>query len=248
MPSSSSRFAASILSLGLLGLAWGQILSTTRASPAFNQDLQVQTITGGHRPVALSSMYDRAEYLFQVAYGASNAPLLRFEDPKLHHLATAEDPRAAWRLAREAARASLSQAPSDAYAWLVLASAEMSLDHDRQAMQALSNAAMFAPNALDITAGRANLGAILYQSAPDLADDLAPILARDIALLARHDAEALADLAAIFPDLADLLPPGPEKGQPTISQLADDQPPIRNRQVSGAELDGTTGLLHRQLR
>ncbi|MGR3803825.1 hypothetical protein [Marinibacterium profundimaris] len=198
----ATSFPAPILSFGLLVLVWTQIVTTTGSAPAFNRTLQSKAVTGGNRPVALPAMYDRAEYEYQIAYGAARADLLRLESPTLYAASPASDPGAARQIARASARASLSQAPANAYAWLVLAEAEMAAGQDRQAVQALAASAMFAPNSWDIAERRASLGAMLHRTAPDHAAALRPILDRDIALLSKHLPDALSDLADIFPDIA----------------------------------------------
>lgn len=176
------RGAAALGSIGLFAFTIWQIGATLGESPAWTPALQVEAVTGGNRPLAVTAMYDRAEYLYHIAYGAANSDLLTLSG-SADTLAPADE---RWARAREAAEASLSLAPTNAHAWQVLAAARLYAGDYEGAVDALILSGRYAPYVHEIVDRRLSLGlGTLPLETPNM-DELVPILVRDAQTMADY--------------------------------------------------------------
>jgi len=219
----SDRPARYALTGAGLMLAWLAAMNTGRVidmSPALEDEARETGIYGDWRVSVSPALYDRAEYLFQVAHGYVHSDTLasgtiEAGDEIADLLVIDERSSEAIALLEE----SLGLAPGNAFAWDTLAWAHGLSGDIEAAGQALSVSRQLAPHNLDLALSRLTLEMMLrdvelFVAELDLPEDEA---IEAVALPEDHDADlAVARLfvplfydsiAEQFPDLA---PPRPD--------------------------------------
>lgn len=133
------------LALFLFGVVAARGITTQ--TPAFNQDLTKEAITGGVRTLSLSHMYDEASYLFQLGYGYVSADILSFagiENPG--EAASVEVAAERYETARTYLEDSLRLSPADGVVWQFYAQSLTAVGDPEEAGRALEIAWSLAPN------------------------------------------------------------------------------------------------------
>jgi len=178
--------------------AW-QMIDTFSARPAFNHALHVEVVTGGTRPLMQSSMYSRAEYLYQIAYGYQNVIAYPLLDQGVETLPSDEELYANAEKARASVEESLRVSPGNPMAWLSLASGESTLGAPVDAVAAaLRNSYITAPNYSSIAGRRLFAAVVLAYSIEVQGEDfpmpLAEIIKADVGTLQKAKPKELKKL------------------------------------------------------
>ncbi|MFK7876321.1 MAG: hypothetical protein AB8B71_11155 [Paracoccaceae bacterium] len=144
------------LALFLLGVLAAR--NVVDNAPAFQDDLNITSITGASRIRHTPSMYDRGSYLFQIGYGYLNADVLSFggiEGPT--ELATMQVAFDRLEKARVYLEESIRLNPSDAHAWQAYAQALGGTGYLEESRQALEKSWNLAPSHKQLALSRIHM-------------------------------------------------------------------------------------------
>jgi tetratricopeptide (TPR) repeat protein len=199
---------ARLLMLALLVFATTVVVTTLGSTPAFNPRLVADTVVGDGRTALSPAMYDRGAYDFQRGYAflMADAILPGDIDAWRSSIAPVESRYRAAQ-ARDALASAVRHDPGNAHAWAHLAWAQARLGDRAGALEAWRRSTEIAPYSGILASTRLDLVGLL--SVPEegwgalTEADLAAI-ARDLAVLARFDARALASRMEASPRLAAL--------------------------------------------
>lgn len=185
------------------------MVATLGRTPAFNRTLQVDTVLGTARPALLQSMYDRAEYLYQVAFSYRAMAAQEILTGGAEAMPTVEVYRARMVEASRIAEDCLRLSPGHADAWMLLAQAEAILDHPDRVITAYRNSLARTPYNRRLAFRR-----LMFALGPNTQKDdvLRPALAEDLAMvetdirtLHSHAPASLARFEATFPGMHERL-------------------------------------------
>ncbi|KPQ20572.1 MAG: Tetratricopeptide repeat-containing protein [Rhodobacteraceae bacterium HLUCCA24] len=134
-------------------------------APAFDEELQVEGITGDTRLANRAAMYDEGSYLFQIGYGYVMSDALSFagiEAPD--ELATAAVARARFQRAKSLLEESLSVDPANAHAWMSYAQSLASTGDIEGAARAMETSWQLAPTTHRLSVPRLTMINLVRQS------------------------------------------------------------------------------------
>ncbi|MFK8035755.1 MAG: hypothetical protein AB8B94_16585 [Hyphomicrobiales bacterium] len=183
-----------------------QAFITLSKKPAFNETLQVETVTGGGRPLAVSSMYSEADYLFQVAAGYQGVSGVEILQSGGEILPDASVIQKRMEISRDALLRGLQLAPGNVSSWMSLARAEEALGNRTGAVHAILATVSIAPGNFNASRQRI-LSYASYAAAegPEWVLDhpkLKRALIGDLDILRRHGRQVISFI--------DVIPNGPE--------------------------------------
>lgn len=185
--------AVGACTVALLSLGIVNVLYILAQSPVVNTGLRVADATGEWRMAGVGVLYERSAYLRERAVDFLVAAA-QTDD--------ADDALALARSARDAARSSVQAGPADASSWLILSWAELLMENDRAAREALMRSWALAPNSLALASDRLILAETLGLLAGAEVDaGVHSAVERDVSLLMSEDSRSFEALREMLPTI-----------------------------------------------
>ncbi len=161
--------------------------------PAANSSLRIIDVAGNWRVEDGSALLEGNAYLREQSYEHLRAAVENGDYDTV-------------QIAVDAARRSLEAAPSDVYAWTLLAWGQTVLEDDAEAKRALKRSWDLAPFSGALALDRMLMSAALgYFNALESDADVGLALSRDIRLISRVNPHALQELLNIAPEAAQIV-------------------------------------------
>ncbi len=190
---------ACALGFVLAGFNFSRVVAT---SPAFVEQVQLKGVFGEWGSRDSMANYDRAQYLFQKAYGYLNADLIASDATEnAGELASAETGAERARIAQTLLETSLSLDPANAHAWTALAWARVNVSSIADARAAMQSSWELAPHHVELAIDRLNFVRLLtgpldrQLQTPITAQEMAQVR-RDLSTLARYRPDEFSSIMA----------------------------------------------------
>lgn len=197
-----------VIMLALLVFSATAVLATLGRTPAFNPDLQSETIFGNGRTALSTAMYDKGTYDFQRGFGFLMAEATVSADTAAWEEFVAPEAALARALkARDALTSAVSLDPGNAHAWAHLAWALARAGDRAGSLEAWRISSRIAPNNQSLARTRLDLIGLLSESEDGwraLTEADFTAIAVDISVLELFDTRSLAFHMEVSPHLGAL--------------------------------------------